>query len=508
MNSVTNSINNLRHFSTCALCNDPTTSSFGGRSVVTASCRESHQFHLDCYLRQLLDQAKAEGKRIELQCIVCSEQPALPLLRGSQPLAENACRYGDLEALGKMLDLDIDNISWQQSRGVIDADNLESIIAALGKIAAKHGQVKCLQLLCEKSKGPNPEPDSVLYTAAASGRIGCLERVLSTWFKEHHRDYITEKLNKAMCSAAREGQVESMRYLMKKGANEAAGALRIASQRCQTDSIRFLVKSWYFFEDLNSRRITEILNESLMIASAKNQPESVQVLLNEGVLVLNLDLNYALFNAVRSGSIQCMQPLIDAGADINGRFEKGSFFTNGLTPLTWAVIRRDKKLMNAVILAGANVNVKNQFGDCAIHIAAELDDITYLRKLLESEANRNARDQQGLTALHLGNRTDNVACAETLIRAGADINARDCSGETALFAAARKNNIGYLMALIDANADINVKNNRNQTALEFASDVRCKRALIGAGAMYSWQLELLDVAKALDDLSDLRCTLS
>ncbi len=61
------------------------------------------------------------------------------------------------------------------------------------------------------------------------------------------------------------------------------------------------------------------------------------------------------------------------------------------------------------------------------------------------------------------------------------------------------------MALIDANADINVKNNRNETALEFASDVQCKRALVGAGAMYSWQLELLDVAEALDDL---QCTLS
>ncbi|WP_257295071.1 ankyrin repeat domain-containing protein [Endozoicomonas sp. YOMI1] len=507
MNSVTNSINTLSNSSTCALCNDPTTSLFGGRSVVTASCSESHQFHFDCIVQPLLDQAKAEAKRSELHCLVCSEQPVLPLLRGSQPLAEHACRYGDLEALGKMLDLDIDNIGWQQSGGAIYADNLESRMAVLGKIAAKHGQVECLQLLWEKSKGPNPEPDSVLYTAAANGRIDCLEWVLSTWFKEHHRDYVTEKLNKAMCSAAREGQVESMRYLMKKGANEAAGALRIASQRCQTDSIRFLVKSWYCFEDLNSGRRTEILNESLMIASAKNQPESVQVLLNEGGLVLSLDLNYALFNAVGSGSIQCMQPLIDAGADINGRFEKGCFLTNGFTPLTWSVSRQDKELMNAVMLAGANVDVKNQFGDCALHIAAGLNDITYLRKLLEFAADRNARDQQGRTALHLGNRTDNVACAETLIRAGADINARDCSGETALFAAVKKNNIGYIMALIDANADINVKNNRNQTALEFASDVQCRRVLIGAGAMYSWQLELLDVAEALEDLNDLLCTL-
>ncbi|WP_257284714.1 ankyrin repeat domain-containing protein [Endozoicomonas sp. SESOKO1] len=442
MNSVTNSINTLSNSSTCALCNDPTTSLFGGRSVVTASCPESHQFHFDCIVQPLLDQAKAEAKRSELHCLVCSEQPVLPLLRGSQPLAEHACRYGDLEALGKMLDLDIDNIGWQQSGGAIYADNLESRIAVLGKIAAKHGQVECLQLLWEKSKGPNPEPDSVLYTAAENGRIDCLEWVLSTWFKEHHRDYVTEKLNKAMCSAAREGQVESMRYLMKKGG-----------------------------------------------------------------LVPGLDLNYALFNAVGSGSIQCMQPLVDAGADINGRFEKGSFLTNGFTPLTWSVSRQDKELMNAVMLAGANVDVKNQFGDCALHIAAGLNDITYLRKLLESAADRNARDQQGRTALHLGNRTDNVACAEILIRAGADINARDCSGETALFAAVKKNNIGYIMALIDANADINVKNNRNQTALEFASDVQCRRVLMGAGAMYSWQLELLYVAEAVEDLHDLLCTL-
>ncbi|MBO9480574.1 ankyrin repeat domain-containing protein [Salinisphaera sp. G21_0] len=407
------------------------------------------------------------------------------------------------------MDLDIDNIGWQQqSGGAVYADNLESIIDALGKIAAKHGQVECLQLLWEKSKEPHPNPNSVLYTAAANGRIECLEWVLNTWFKGHHRDYITEQLNMAMGSAAGEAQVESMRYLMKKGANEAAGALRIASESGQTDSIRFLMKSWYCFEDLNSGRRTEILNESLMIATAKNLPVSVHVLLNEGGLALSLDLNHALFNAVGSGSTECMQPLIDAGADINGRVEKGSVLTNGFTPLTCAVSRQDKKLMNAVMLAGANVDVKNRFGDCALHIAAGLDDITFLQKLLESGADRNARDQQGRTALHLGNRTDNVECAKTLIRAGADINARDYSGETALFAAARENNIGYLMTLIDANADINVKNNRNQTALDFASDVQCERALIGAGAKYSWQLELLDVAEAFEDLNDLQCTLS
>ncbi|MGO0308281.1 ankyrin repeat domain-containing protein [Endozoicomonas acroporae] len=507
MNSVTNSINNLSNFSTCALCNDPTTSSFGGRSVVTASCRESHQFHLDCILQPLLDQARAGARRSKLHCTVCSEQPVLPLLRDSQPVAEHACRYGDLEALEKVLDLDINNIGWEQPGAAIYGDNLESRVSDLGRMAAKHGQVECLQLLWEKSKGqgPLPNPNHVLYAAAANGRIECMEWVLSTWVNRISRDYLTEKLNKAMREAAREGQVESMRYLLKEGANEAASALHCASLKGQTDSIRFLLKSCDSFKGLDSKRHTEILNKSLTYAIDKNQPGSVQVLLEEGLrLVGRLDLNDALFNAIRHGSTQCMQPLIDEGADINGRLKGLDVAYH--TPLTRSVSCQDKKLMNAVMLAGANVDVKNQFGDCALHIAAGLDDITYLRKLLESGADCNARDQQGRTALHLGNRTDNVECAETLIRAGADINAKDCSGETALFAAARKNNIGYILTLIDAKADINVKNYSDKTALDFASDVRCKRALIEAGAKYSWELNLLDAAEALDDMR--QCTLT
>ena len=88
----------------CFICTEKDSSQFGGRSLVKTSCSKSHQLHLRCIIEQLLKQSVPLDQRYCCD----SDQPALPLLRDSQLLVQNACQKGDLEALelvGQMLEL-------------------------------------------------------------------------------------------------------------------------------------------------------------------------------------------------------------------------------------------------------------------------------------------------------------------------------------------------------------------------------------------------------------------
>ena len=77
-----------------------------------------------------------------------------------------------------------------------------------------------------------------------------------------------------------------------------------------------------------------------------------------------------------------------------------------------------------------DINIKNSFGNTALHIAASWARTDIASLLLEKGADLSAKNSVGGTPLHWAARYGKIVSVELLAKAGADMNALDNDGKT------------------------------------------------------------------------------
>ena len=126
----------------------------------------------------------------------------------------------------------------------------------------------------------------------------------------------------------------------------------------------------------------------------------------------------------------------------------------------------DANITDILIIAGADVNIKDKYGETPLHFAAKHSDTEVTTILLNAGANVNDQTNVkentwiGWTSLHFAACcNENPEIITILIQAGGDINAQTKEGNTPLHIAAKSNiNHHITIALIDAGANINAIN--------------------------------------------------
>lgn len=88
-----------------------------------------------------------------------------------------------------------------------------------------------------------------------------------------------------------------------------------------------------------------------------------------------------LANAACTGTATEVKPLVEAGADVNG---KGM---QGITPLIWAMSCHNYAGINALLEQGANPNLPMDSGDTAVYLAGGGNDPKILPLLLDHGGN-------------------------------------------------------------------------------------------------------------------------
>ena len=187
---------------------------------------------------------------------------------------------------------------------------------------------------------------------------------------------------------------------------------------------------------------------------------------------------------------RCVCVLIEAGADINLRNDFGA------TALFRAVIFDNIKYAECLIKAGTDVNISTQ-----PPLLYALNKISTLDLLLKSGANRNVFDHFATPVLHLTAMTGNAESSSLLIPAGADVNHtekwdggkstlqkaveygknadsvnvlingganvnyKDINGCASLITAARRGQMDSMNLLIRAGANVNLTDKQGQTQL-------------------------------------------
>jgi len=162
----------------------------------------------------------------------------------------------------------------------------------------------------------------------------------------------------------------------------------------------------------------------------------------------------ALQGAIRSGKIEVVQMLLEAGADINAPAAAGPY--GGKTALQEAVTKEHIELVQLLLTAGADVNApatKNRStGRTALQAAAETGKVELVQILLNYGADVDAPGCSALPFACISKHAEQLL--STLLAAGADVNG-ELAGRTALHAAAAKGGVAIVQMLLRAGADVN-----------------------------------------------------
>ncbi|WP_281222017.1 ankyrin repeat domain-containing protein [Photobacterium sanguinicancri] len=110
---------------------------------------------------------------------------------------------------------------------------------------------------------------------------------------------------------------------------------------------------------------------------------------------------------------------IESGASLNVHGK------DGITPLFWLILNKDKPAIKLALQLGADPNFSDPVGDTPITIVAGGNDDEMLDILLEAGANPNAIDSNGEPVLFAAIGMSNWSQMKMLIEAGADINLTD-----------------------------------------------------------------------------------
>ena len=253
----------------------------------------------------------------------------------------------------------------------------------------------------------------------------------------------------------------------------------------------------------------------------------------EALLAAGASAEGTLYQAVRNETpraAEIVRVLLAAGASADGA--EPSDGGRVLRPVYAAAMVQNLATLDALLAAGANVNVEGSTDDYSLLAdvlsrgqfdcgygpvadrlrsagaravrftgsgevpftpgpqVAECDPVSAeIRALIDAGADLGVQDERGETALHRAAAAGRVADLQALVAAGAEVNAASRGGglRALHFAIWRQAGLATVTALLEAGADVNARDSRGGTALHWAARLRqvepaVVEALLAAGA--------------------------
>jgi ankyrin repeat protein len=173
--------------------------------------------------------------------------------------------------------------------------------------------------------------------------------------------------------------------------------------------------------------------------------------------------------------------------------KKASLFyrdVNKRTPLHWAVIAGDLKIVAYLLYKGADIEAREKNGATPLHFAAYSKNLDIVKYLIQQNANINATDYSGWTPLHYYTYYQFEMGVKYLIYADADLDAKTTkpsmgipAGATALDIALKINKQAYIEALSNPQTYQNIAN-RPRLTLQVQPSLSFSNILLALTAAY------------------------
>ncbi|XP_004602631.2 transient receptor potential cation channel subfamily A member 1 [Sorex araneus] len=318
---------------------------------------------------------------------------------------------------------------------------------------------------CCKYEDENAPP---LHYAAEEGQIQLMEMIINDSSCETV-NMMDNYGNTPLHWAAGKNQVESVKFLLSKGANpnlrnnNMMAPLHLAVQGLHNEVVKVLTEH----SGTNVNLEGENGNTSVLIACARDNSEALQILLKHGAKPCKSNKwgCFPIHQAAFSGAKNCLEIILKYG-DEHGypRQSHINFVNNGKSsPLHMAVQGGDLEMIKLCLDNGAKLDMM-ETGKCtALHFAATQGATEIVKLMISSYSGNidivNAVDGNQETLLHRASLFDHHELAEYLISMGADINAIDCEGRSPLLLATTSASWNVVNLLLSKGAQVDIKDN-------------------------------------------------
>ncbi len=206
------------------------------------------------------------------------------------------------------------------------------------------------------------------------------------------------------------------------------------------------------------------IDQTLSIEAVQGEVEGKQevrfVTAGAGVAVLPTQ---PLVKAANEDDLDAVSQVLVATSDPNVRDQ-----ATHLTALECAVRNANREMVQLLLWARAEVNLKDSGGQTVLMMLGDKATSDLVWDLLHAGARINARDAEGDTALIEAAQVNNLEVLRTLLDAGAKVNVSNNEGRTALMAAAGEGLVNNVKALLQAGADLNARDKEGKNALSYA----------------------------------------
>ena len=393
-------------------------------------------------------------------------------------------------------------------------------------VAIEHGRLECFQPLVDAvvRAGSFVEPidlcqaiplgletediyarNRALFKAYANALVrlrDAREQLLTAAYERGYIDSLVrvglefdrEWADRTLLDAAADGKPEYVGALLKAGIpvdvtdEQGLSALLLAAKHGHSHCIEVICKEGTRQAGgIDVDAIDEQGRGALLLAAKHGYHDCVRALCHEGVGVTNEQNRGALLLAAKHGYWDCVQELCDAGARIG--FHNYAV-QSALHCALYVAHEVDwPRLIDWLIRSDVDINVRDEYGRKALHIAAVRGHIECVSALLAAGGiDVDAIDEQGRSAALLAAQHGHWDCVRALCYVGAQVKFHNDGEQTVLHSAVYRTHEDDWPRLIDwlvrHGAHINARDEYGQTALHIAAVLgrpECVSALVQAG---------------------------
>ncbi|PIC53240.1 hypothetical protein B9Z55_003026 [Caenorhabditis nigoni] len=294
--------------------------------------------------------------------------------------------------------------------------------------------------------------------------------------------------------AARNGNKEIMRLLLDENAHSQICSkigetpLQVAAKSCNFEAASMILK--HLSEILTPEQLKEHVNhrtndgftalhyaaeiEQRQLHFPGEDAKLVNLLIDYGGMVEMPSLNAnetAMHMAARSGNqavLLAMVNKIGAGAV---QIVQNKQSKNGWSPLLEACARGHLPVAQTLLKHHARIDVFDEMGRTALHLAAFNGHLSIVHLLLQHKAFVNSKSKTGEAPLHLAAQHGHVKVVNVLVQDhGASLEAITLDNQTALHFAAKFGQLAVSQTLLALGANPNARDDKGQTPLHLAAE--------------------------------------
>ena len=194
----------------------------------------------------------------------------------------------------------------------------------------------------------------------------------------------------------------------------------------------------------------------------------------------NDGLDERLLKALKLGDFEKVKVLVEDGADVDGRDDKG------LTLLHLAALNGELEICKCLIANGADVGGINNDGFIPLHSAAHGGQLEVCKYLVSKGAKVEEKSTIGSTPLHLAAYGGQLEVCRYLVFKGADVNNKDKQDCSPLYLAALKGKLEVFKVLVWYGGKIDEKNKPSEGPSETPIEILERKFSKKADDFFKW----------------------